>query len=132
MRSKIPVLARVRATTIPPNSSANGPPAVLTAAMTSSSLRILNPNNTLTPSSAATAMSITSKAIARMTAPNTANVMYICSSVMLDSRLTDGRGVHQTAVRPEPIQAAFEMEWAVSSEIPFEHLAIVTDALDGP
>src|SRR5215468_3184905 len=132
MRSKMPVSARVRATIMPPNSNASGPPAVFTAAMTSSSARILNPNSMLTPRRAATAMSIRSKAMARITEPNTTMVMYICTSVMQASRcLTDRQGVHQAALCPEPIETAFAVERAVGSEVTLEHLAVVADALHG-
>src|SRR5215831_9372617 len=132
MRSKMPVPARVRATTMPPNSNASGPPAVFTAAMTSSSARILNPNSMLTPRRAATAMSIRSKAMARITAPNTTMVMYICTSVMQASRCsTDRWGVHQAALCPEPIETALEVQRAVDSQVALEHLAVVADALHG-
>ncbi len=71
----MPVLPSICATTIPPNSSRSGPPAVFIAATKLLSCRIPSPTSTLTPSSVATAMSITSNAIARITAPKTARVM---------------------------------------------------------
>ena len=66
--SKIPVLAIIRATTMPPKSRASGPPAVCTIGIRSPPSRIPNAIRRLTPSRAATAMSIRSKAIKRITA----------------------------------------------------------------
>ena len=59
---------------MPPNSSAMGPPAVWVMLVTSWDEKTPPTISVATPSSAASTMSITSKAIARMTAANTANV----------------------------------------------------------
>ena len=67
-RSNMPVVSSTRATTMPPNSSASGPPADWAAARKSFSSRMPAAIMAHTPSSVATAMSITSKAITRMTA----------------------------------------------------------------
>ena len=78
--SKMPVGSRVRATTIPPKSRDSGPPADWTAFRMSCRVKIPKMINVLTPSMAATAMSITLMAIARMTPAKTARMMMDWSS----------------------------------------------------
>ena len=73
-RSNTPVLARTRATTMPPNSRASGPPAVFAASTTSSVVRSPSASSSDTPSRAATAMSMTSSAMTRITPPKIAMV----------------------------------------------------------
>src|SRR5512139_1830497 len=76
-------------------------------------------------------MSIRSRAMTRMTPPKMASVRMACSS-LIRPRSFKGRGVHEPAMQPEPIQAAFDLESAAAAQIAFVHLAVVADRLDGP
>ena len=80
--SKMPVGARMRATTMPPKSSASGAPPVLTMPKTSFSPTTPNTISIVTPSSAVSTMSRTSKAISTITPASTASVTMIWTEVM--------------------------------------------------
>ena len=68
---------------MPPKSSDSGPPADLDGASASGRENIPKTSNVLTPSMAATAMSITLMAIARMTPAKTARMTMCCRSIRI-------------------------------------------------
>ncbi len=82
IRSKMPVLPSVCATIMPPASNSSGPDAESMLAITSALSRMPVASSTLTPSSAATAISTMSNAIATITAANTARVSTIWNWVI--------------------------------------------------
>ena len=81
MFSKIPVGSRVRATTMPPNSSASGSWHDPTEFITSSRPYMPKAVSVHTPSRAARTMSIQSKAMARMTPIKTTRMRMLCGSL---------------------------------------------------
>src|SRR5512139_526521 len=76
-------------------------------------------------------MSRRSRAMTRMTPPKMTSVRMTCSSLMYLSSSFEGRGVHESAVQPEAVEAAIDPESAGLADVALVHLAVVADRHDG-